>query len=207
MKVLALELSTARGSLAWLEDSNRRCAAWDWPNDRQNSAPFFEKLQTATAHLGKPDKIVVGLGPGSYAGIRIAISAAIGLSFAADAQLLGYPSICAFDDSPEEYAVIGDARRRSFFFGNVLKHAVAGDYELLDEQGMKSRLASVVGKFPVYSSDVLPQFDAWVEERYPSAETLSRLALEETAVFSCPPLEPIYLREPNITMPKKSEPE
>src|ERR1700676_1519401 len=76
MKILALELSTARGSLAWNDALVR-----EWPNDRKDSGPFFENLADIRKQFGLPEKIIVGLGPGSYAGVRIAISAAIGLSF------------------------------------------------------------------------------------------------------------------------------
>jgi len=72
MKILALELSTARGSLAWLNDAVE--FARKWPNDRKNSAPFFENLNIVTKRFGVPEIIIVGLGPGSYAGTRIAIS-------------------------------------------------------------------------------------------------------------------------------------
>src|SRR5436853_6806771 len=77
MKILALELSTARGSIAWVGQDESFC---EWPNDRKNSGPFFETLAAVQKQFGAPETIIVGLGPGSYAGVRIAISAAIGLS-------------------------------------------------------------------------------------------------------------------------------
>ena len=80
MKTLALELSSSRGSLAWLDGKFEFTR--DWPNDRKNSAAFFENIQAARQKFGAPERIIVGLGPGSYAGTRIAISAAIGMSFA-----------------------------------------------------------------------------------------------------------------------------
>jgi tRNA threonylcarbamoyl adenosine modification protein YeaZ len=116
MKILALELSTTRGSLAWLDKQAEE--ACDWPNDRKNSSAFFENIDRVTKTFGAPDRIIVGLGPGSYAGTRIAISAAIGLQVASGATLIGYPSICAFANAAE-YGVIGDARRKSFFFARV----------------------------------------------------------------------------------------
>src|SRR4051812_26185638 len=78
MKILALELSSARGSIALLD--GEIIFERDWPNDRKNSGLFFENLKAVSEEFGSPSVILVGLGPGSYAGSRIAISAAIGLS-------------------------------------------------------------------------------------------------------------------------------
>ena len=96
MKILALELSTARGSLAWLDNDDAELAR-EWPNDRKNSAAFFENLDVVTKKFGAPETVIVGLGPGSYAGTRIAISAAIGLGLSFGARLIGFPSVCAMD--------------------------------------------------------------------------------------------------------------
>src|SRR5437588_10331506 len=100
MKILALELSSARGSLAVAADDNVEVVR-DWQNDRKNSGPFFEYLTEVQKQFGKPDTIVVGLGPGSYAGTRIAISAAIWFRAATQARFFGVPSICVMDsDGP-----------------------------------------------------------------------------------------------------------
>src|SRR5207247_5484439 len=117
MKILALELSTSRGSLAWLDGEVE--VAREWPNDRKNSAAFFENLYAVMKKFGAPDTILVGLGPGSYAGTRIAISAAIGLQVSSGALLIGFPSICAMESDAHEYCAIGDARRNSFFFVRI----------------------------------------------------------------------------------------
>src|SRR6059058_3675754 len=93
MRILALEFSTARGSLVWLDGEIED--GHEWPNDRKNSSPFFENLNAITKKFGGPDTIIVGLGPSSYAGTRIAISAAIGLQLSSGARLIGLPSICA----------------------------------------------------------------------------------------------------------------
>lgn len=124
MKIVALELSTARGSLAWLDGEIED--GHEWPNDRKNSSPFFENLNAITKKFGWPETIIVGLGPGSYAGTRIAISAAIGLQLASRARLTGFPSICAVQCDAREYCAIGDARRKSFFFVRI------GGHELIE---------------------------------------------------------------------------
>jgi tRNA threonylcarbamoyl adenosine modification protein YeaZ len=199
MKILALDLSTASGSLVWREEEGTTFAR-EWPNDRKNSGPFFENLKVATQKFGAPDKIIVGLGPGSYAGIRIAISAAIGLRVGSDAKLLGYASICAMDCDAREYCVIGDARRQSFFFARVCDHDLVEGPSLLNESELQSKLEKIKPKMSIFSSDKLPQF-ARVELRYPSAELLAELAQDAGHGFAAPPLEPMYLREPHITTP------
>src|SRR6266403_94515 len=156
MKTLALELSTALGSLAWLDGKIEFTC--QWPNDRKNSAAFFENLQAVQRKFGAPKTIVVGLGPGSYAGTRIAISAAIGIQLSCDARLVGYPSICAMECDAQEYCAIGDARRKSFFFARIVKNEVIDGPTLLSELELNARLESVDPATPVFSSELLPQF-------------------------------------------------
>jgi tRNA threonylcarbamoyl adenosine modification protein YeaZ len=199
MKILALELSTARGSLAWLDGNLKN--ACEWPNDRKNSAAFFQNLKAVARKFGSPEIIIVGLGPGSYAGTRIAISAAIGLKLSSNARLIGFPSICAMECDTHEYCTVGDARRKSFFFARVRDRALAEGPTLYSEAEMKKKLEKTESTIPIFCSESLPQFQRAVI-RYPSAVVLGRVAQEAVRGFFLPPLEPIYLREPHITMPK-----
>lgn len=200
MKILALELSTARGGMAWL-DEDAIDLTREWPNDRQNSALFFENLGAVTQKFGAPDTIIVGLGPGSYAGTRIAISAAIGLQVSSGARLIGFPSISAMECNADEYCVVGDARRKSFFFARVRSNNLIENPTLFSEAELKSKLDGLEVGTPVFTSDSLPQFEAAVV-CFPSALALARVARDPQRSFFLPPLEPIYLREPHITMPK-----
>ena len=222
MKILALELSTVRGSLAWLNSEERSARApgaahegtcaprnedvelvREWPNDRKNSGPFFENLTGVTEKFGAPDTIVVGLGPGSYAGTRIAISAAIGLQLSSGARLIGFPSICAMEGDVHEYCVIGDARRKSFFFARIRANQLIEEPILFGGDELKAKLDTVGSEMPIFCSEPLPQFERAVI-RYPSAIVLARLAKDAERSFSLPPLEPMYLREPHITMPRST---
>jgi tRNA threonylcarbamoyl adenosine modification protein YeaZ len=200
VKILALELSTTRGSLAWLDEDVTNCIR-EWPNDRKNSAVFFENLQGVTEEFGAPDTIIVGLGPGSYAGTRIAISAAIGLQVSSGARLIGFPSITAMECNSDEYCVIGDARRKSFFFARTHENNLVEGPTLLLESELKPKLDAIKIAMPIFTSDSLPQFERAVV-RFPSALVLAKLAREPERSVSLPPLEPIYLREPHVTMPK-----
>jgi tRNA threonylcarbamoyl adenosine modification protein YeaZ len=200
MKILALELSTARGSLACLDEGTNDSAR-EWPNDRKNSSLFFENLDDVTKKLGVPETIIVGLGPGSYAGTRIAISTAIGLRVSSAGHLIGFPSICAMECDAHEYCVIGDARRKSFFFARVRANDLVEGPTLFSESELKLKLDAIEIETPVFTSDSLSQFDRAVI-RFPSALLLAKLARAARHSFSLPPLEPIYLREPHVTLPK-----
>ena len=201
MKILALELSSARGSIALFEGDKEEFFR-EWPNDRKNSGPFFESLVGVQKEFGKPGTIIVGLGPGSYAGTRIAISAAIGLQAASRARLVGFPSICAIECDASEFCVIGDARRQTFFFARIRENNLAEGPDLMSEAELRTKLDKVDRKMSIFATEKLSQFER-AEIRYPSAKMLARLASDSNREFSQPPLEPMYLREPHITVPKR----
>jgi tRNA threonylcarbamoyladenosine biosynthesis protein TsaB len=199
VKILALELSSARGSVAW-QDGDLEWTR-DWANDRKNSGEFFHFLMEVQKEFGPADRIVVGLGPGSYAGTRIAISAAIGLQLVSNAELVGLSSLCAIECDGPEYAVVGDARRQSFFLAVVRHRVMSAPLALQTEIELRAALKALKTRMPIFSVEALPQFEG-VAVRHPSARLLAKLAREPNRGFVLPPLEPMYLREPHITTPK-----
>lgn len=199
MKIFALELSTARGSIACL-DGGAEIFVREFSNDRKHSGLFFENLQEVTHRFGPANLIVVGLGPGSYAGVRIAIAAATGLGAASGARLAGLPSICAIATEATEYCVIGDARRKSLFFARIRANKCVEGPDLHDELHLRNQLEKVAFETPVFTFEHLPFERA--ELRYPSALLLARIAERDGELQEATPLEPIYLREPNITVAK-----
>ena len=201
MKLLAFDLSTRRGTIA-LVSGEGILSATDWPNDRRTSAPFFATLKEIIREHGAPETIVVGLGPGSYTGTRIAISAAIGLQATTGAALAGISSLCAISDE-EEFYVIGDAKRASFFFAKISGGLLANDPDLLSENEMNDSLSSIT-TIPIYTSDGLPQFTT-VARRFPSAKLLCLRAQTFPQNLARAPLAPIYLREPHITTPRTAQ--
>lgn len=196
MKILALELSSAVGSVASVDDQGRRQFR-SFPADRKDSGIFYESLQAIYEPDAPPESIVVGLGPGSYSGVRIAIATALGLRSATSAQLHGLPSISAIDRS--EYFFVSDARRNSFAFAHVAGGRCLEGPLLCDEAQVRERLVHANGR-PIISTQPLPQFEGIMVE-HPSALCLiehfrrGEGASEET-------LEPIYLRAPYFTSSK-----
>jgi tRNA threonylcarbamoyladenosine biosynthesis protein TsaB len=198
MKLLGFDLSTRCGTIALVNGGKILCAR-DWPNDRRNSAPFFAALDEIIREHGAPEAIVVGLGPGSYTGTRIAISAAIGLQATTGAALTGLSSLSGISEE-NEYIVIGDAKRASFFFAKVSGGLVVTGPELLSQNEINERLASIT-TISIYTSDELPQFTA-VQLRFPLARLLCLRAQRFPQNLARAPLAPIYLREPHITIPQ-----
>jgi tRNA threonylcarbamoyladenosine biosynthesis protein TsaB len=199
MKILALELSSGQGSIAWFGD-DREPFVGVFANDRKHSGLFFENLQHSSGEFGAPDLIVVGIGPGSYAGVRIAIATALGLRVATSAKLVGIPSICAIQTAAREYCVIGDARRESFFFGRISDGRLAEGPSLHSRAELEEKIRE--SDLPLYASEPLPQFPG-ASLAYPSARRLAELARDQIdELDDTQSLEPIYLRAPHITVPK-----
>ena len=199
MRTLVLELSSSRGSIACMEDGTEPFVA-EFPNDRKHSGAFFDNLQRCIQRCGRADQIVVGLGPGSYAGTRIAIAAAIGLQAATGAQLSGVPSVCGISTEAAEYVVVGDARRQAFYFARVRHRRCVEGPLLCTREELEQRLQET--QCPVLSTEAVPAVPN-VLIAYPSALLLGKIDRDNV---SPEPLQPIYLREPHITLPAAAPP-
>jgi tRNA threonylcarbamoyl adenosine modification protein YeaZ len=109
--LLAFDTSSAACTAA-LFDGEGRCLA---RRDERIGRGHAERLVPMIAELldgRRADSILVGVGPGSFTGIRVAIAAAHGLAIGWGAELLGMSSLAllaAGADSPDEVAaaVIG----------------------------------------------------------------------------------------------------
>src|SRR4030095_9843614 len=143
------------GSVAFSDERARLFRTF--PADRKDSALFYENLEAIYRESGPPEVIVVGLGPGSYAGVRIAIAPAMGLKAAANARLVGLPSICAIDQS--EFLFVGDARRSSFFFAHVVRGRCMEGPKLASEAEIRAKLQAFQ-PLPAFATQPLPQFES-----------------------------------------------
>jgi tRNA threonylcarbamoyladenosine biosynthesis protein TsaB len=110
MKVLGLEASTDFASVALWEDGSLVFEE-RFESKRSLSADLFPVLWRLLEPVGAVDRIAVGLGPGSYAGVRITIAAALGLQCIWGCEIRGIPSVAVLGAQGESYQAIGDARR------------------------------------------------------------------------------------------------
>lgn len=146
----------------------------------------------------RPERIVVGTGPGSFAGIRSALSFAQGYAIGSGCEVLGLPSPCALAEEGKAIAVVGDARRGKCWIALFEGFRMVRDVFQVD--GAAELAASVPTAFQVVSPDadrIGEMLKATFGERYadgrlPTAEGLRRFAEANPSILKPEPL-PIYL--------------
>lgn len=208
--ILAIESSVPEAGLA-LYDRGKDAVVWSrgFTSQRAHNAVIFEPLTEALAVCDRSlELIVIGRGPGSYGGVRVGIAVANGLSLALGAPVIGISSLEAMDTDAETYAVIGDARRQSWFLAHVSDGALRGEPDLLTQEGLVADLTLLSERrIPVFTADrALADAYATVSHTLPTATRLAARAarLDPAAIgrLKGEPLEPHYLRAPYITAPR-----
>lgn len=183
---LAIESSTGHGSLAVATDG---CVV---------HTALFEgssrlALAVAEARRGMTafDRIIVGTGPGSYTGLRVAAATALGLQVAFDCELAGCPSVLGFAEDP--YAVIGNARRGHYFFAVVRGRRIIDGPRLVPTPDLQATLDELP-PMPLFATTPVPE-NIPALLRDPRAEHLLIHSSSWTAS-----VEPLYLKEPHVTV-------
>jgi tRNA threonylcarbamoyl adenosine modification protein YeaZ len=89
---LAFDASTAACTAALFDASGRCIAQADERIDRGHAERLVPMIGELLAGR-RPDRILVGVGPGSFTGIRVAVAAAQGLAIGWNAELSGMSSL------------------------------------------------------------------------------------------------------------------
>jgi tRNA threonylcarbamoyladenosine biosynthesis protein TsaB len=158
----------------------------------QGSAELASLADATMKGIERLDEIVVGIGPGSYTGLRVAVATALGLKLAVGCRTFGCPSVLGY--SEENYLVIGDARRGVFFLAEVRAGKLLELPRLIPRAGLGAEISKANPKRIFATSPVTELPDAEVE--LPHARYL--LGRDESYADLG---EPIYLKEPHITQP------
>lgn len=203
-RVLAIDTSTATGRIA-IAAGETVLFASEFTSQRSHNSQIFSPLEAALDCCGRElDLVAVGTGPGSYTGVRIGIASGIAIAMALELPVIGIPSACAAAAAAGgAYTLIGDARRGATFLAEANGHQLESAPELIDDGQLSARLEK--HKRALFSFDDKELPDTIMTQ--PSASKVAVLAacLDDGELDRLQELapEPVYLREPFITLPKK----
>jgi tRNA threonylcarbamoyl adenosine modification protein YeaZ len=116
-----------------------------------------------------PQRVVVGMGPGPFTGLRVGISFAHTFGLARAIEVIGVCSLDAIDIEKSEYTVATDARRKEIYWARY-------------KDGVR-----IEGPAVSKPADV----DGFIIDRYPDMKKLVSLASSNNVK------EPMYLRRPD----------
>ncbi len=218
MYILAIEQSTATCSVAVMRDYNVICEN-EWVDTRFRNQHFFSVLPGLLEKAGITpldiDILATGLGPGSFSGLRCALSALNGIALPDRKRIFGITSaeIIAWqamqETSSKSVMVVGDARRSHIWFAHYdRKEELAicrGSISLVIADLLPSKLISgetIVtpdwDRIGTMLQSNLPSGCRLTEgKQIPKARTAGELACRKT-VLNIPSeqLTPVYLHPP-----------
>jgi tRNA threonylcarbamoyl adenosine modification protein YeaZ len=214
MKILALEFSTARRSVAIVDAAQQMdeplCEVVETGGRETKAFGMIEEaLRRTKVERGQIECVTVGLGPGSYNGIRVAIAIAQGWQLASKVKLVGISSV----DVLAAQAQADGLRGRAHFIVDAQRNEIYwASFELTEQHCKPLQALRLVRpdevKQELTEGDLLlgPEATKWFTEGqlfYPRAFRLGMLAKDRNDFLSAEALEPIYLRETSfIKAPK-----
>ncbi len=205
MKILALDSSSPVASVAFVgieEGIHEVLFRSDTPHARSDSSSLFEGLQAAVSTGGFPDRVCVGLGPGSYNGLRAGIAAARAIATALGIPIVSLPSPLALPWPDSDFWVVGDARGGHYWIARVREGAFFETPRLLPPGETLAHLQTQPG-LPILTSSPLAGIES-TRLATPDAARLAIFAEKADPIASTP--EPLYLKPPHITQPRMSFP-
>lgn len=222
---LSIDTSTAVCGVA-VSRQGKAIAERAWRTDLNHTKQLFttieEVMKAAGATMGDLKAVIVAIGPGSFSGLRVGVSAAKGLAAALGIPLTGVNTM-AVEAAPHAAAglpicVILDAGRNELAIATYeaatgeLREKGAAAILSLDAlcafirertllcgehlPAVQETLASRLGPLAAFPQD----HTAMRQPRYLASIGWRKLAAGEAADPAT--LQPIYLRAPSITAPK-----
>jgi tRNA threonylcarbamoyladenosine biosynthesis protein TsaB len=214
--ILAIETGSRSCSVAVWNSLNDIPALEHENTDHGHATMLMPMIERAMAKAGCDyadlDRIAVAVGPGSFTGIRVGLAAALGLSLASGVPAVGISSFLTVADFSERerqdrplFALLDSRREEPFLveldagLGFVQPPAVV-TADALDAILAPARPLILAGDAPLMGR-YATQGGIRLMQTAPHALAVAHLAADPARRYDLPP-KPVYVRPPDVTMPK-----
>jgi tRNA threonylcarbamoyladenosine biosynthesis protein TsaB len=209
-RILAIDTSSAWCSVALSLDPSAKGVAQRHellgPAASQHLLPWIiDLLEQEGITLRDLDAIAVGIGPGAFTGVRLAVAVVQGLALASHlpvapvasldaiaATAVAHPLIQAMDASKHQFTVAIDARMGEVYWANysVMKAAqIDGDNTALPERIGDIQLSKPediqIGVSKCVFGSAVTQYPNHFEQHMPSSQLDGRLGVSASGVLRC----------------------
>ena len=197
MTILAIDFSSAQRSVALARNGLVLSEAVETGGYRVTNAFGLIEKVLADANISRTgiEVVAVGLGPGSYTGIRAAIALAQGWQLATGVKLLGVSSAEGLAAQAQAAGIFGrvnvvmDAQRGEFYLAGW-EISAAARTEISPLKIVTA--AELTARRTAGEICVGPEMERVL---FPAAATVARLAAGRTDFMAGEMLSPLYLRE------------
>lgn len=204
MKILAFDSSNQPLSVAIIENENlltEQTINIKRNHSTQLMPAIEEALKQADVTMAKIDRIAVASGPGSYTGLRIAVTIAKSLAWAKDIDLVGISSLKvlaanSYERDEHQIVPLFDARRENIYTGLYMRNEKGQLVQKAPDTHVSAELwaeylAEQAGTFELVGQDAPAFIETFKEklgnrvhlanpaQHIPSANALAQLAQNE----------------------------
>ncbi|MGZ6299831.1 MAG: tRNA (adenosine(37)-N6)-threonylcarbamoyltransferase complex dimerization subunit type 1 TsaB [Candidatus Limnocylindria bacterium] len=205
--IIAIESASSDPSLALASADGASFAADGWAGEGRQASELLPRLLVLLARSGRDLRettaLAIGVGPGSFTGLRVSMSLAKGIALALRVSLVGIPSLAAWlAAEPRAIAAIARAGAQDAYLlarGETMPRIVpATDLPAAVGSSLVAAPTELAAAFGLTA--LLPPHEA--------AMAVARLAAERLAEHpggdDLAGIEPWYLRAPRGTAPAET---
>jgi tRNA threonylcarbamoyladenosine biosynthesis protein TsaB len=214
--ILAIETGSRSCSVAIFTSLTDIPACLHEETDHGHATLVMPMIERAMAKAGCDymdlARIAVAVGPGSFTGIRVGLAAALGLSLASGVPVVGISSfltVAAIDARERQdrrlFALLDSRREEPFLVEldaelSFVQPPAVVTPDALDGILAAARPLILAGDAPAMGR-YATQGGIRLMQTGPHALEVARLAADPAHRFDLPP-KPVYVRPPDVTMPK-----